>query len=127
MDDFMTDIFQYTLMIVVIIRSVYKLNYMKKHYYMIEAKCLSYEGTTKVAFRYGIFSGIYEYDMGNQKYVKEIRSSYKPAVNKKCYLYVSKNNPEEIMPYTERKYYWRLLRLSIFVLVGKLGMTISSI
>ena len=51
---------------------------------------------------------------------KEV-SGIKPKVNKTCFIYVSKDNPEIIMPYSEKKEY------TIFVVVAICATIISII
>ena len=84
------------------------LKYYHDKFYILEATCVSYKshGTSYV--------GTYKYYAGGMWHEvkqKEV-SRIKPKVNKTCFVYVSKDNPEIIMPYSEKKVY------TIFVVVG---------
>ena len=93
------------------------LKYYHDKFYILEATCVSYKshGTSYV--------GTYKYYAGGMWHEVEQKevSVIKPKVNKTCFVYVSKDNPEIIMPYSEKKVY------TIFVVVAICATIISII
>ena len=88
------------------------LKYYHDKFYILEATCVSCRtsggrGRTSYIGTYKYYAG----GMWHEVKQKEV-SGIKPKVNKTCFVYVSKDNPEIIMPYSEKKVY------TIFVVVG---------
>lgn len=110
-----------------IILTMRRLRRFKKNFNVVEAVCISYG---RGGSGHGIvYYGTYEYYVDGIKYTEShgTPGSFKPRLNEKCYVYVSKDEPKNIVPYSERKYSIRMLILGLTILIGPLILDVLSL
>ena len=109
---------------------MHRLRWFKKNFNVVEAVCISYKGGST---GFGtIYFGTYEYYIDGEKCIEDecktsIASTIKPRLNEKCYVYVSKDNPKDIIPYSQRKSCIRMMILGLFLLSAPLILYVLEI